>query len=541
MSVPSPFPAQAELKKPVCVFCGSSPGSLPLYTNASAAVGRALAEADIPLVYGGGRRGIMGVVSQACLKAGGYVHGIVPSALTERASEHTPAPSTPAGESSTSSSRNQSKEGQGEDMLADGYDEKFTTDVVGSMHERKLKMAKISQGGFIVLPGGYGTFEEALEMITWNQLGIHRLPILILNIGNFYTHLYAQFLSSVEAGFIAPNNLSLLKLVDLEGGEKANSDESKAEEWGKAALKALDEWELAEETGYGLDWSLKEKRAGGDESKLNAESSESNSISNIRLPEAIFTTIRYTSPCTTKPTTPITKESLPLLKLHFERLKEAFEYLSRRDGKDKWGNWPGEETIWEELKRDIEIMEKKSPGDFRVRIVIHPGGRIEINLIPAPKDAGLFKLLPTTSRSETQRPIILDPEITQVEQETSDEIDLRLYKTTNRTMYDEAFTRGDLVSPEIHPEVMLHTNQYILETTTSNIAILLPKQEKWLTPKLSNDKKPFLNGVMRRYLLQQGIIEEADITLETLNRVKIENSRIIGFNGLRGVWEGELL
>lgn len=105
-------------------------------------------------------------------------------------------------------------------------------------------MAKLSTGGFIVLPGGYGTLEEALEMITWNQLGIHRLPIIILNIGNFFTHLYKQFENSVEAGFIAPSNLSLLRLVDLEGGEEANIDETRADEWGQAALKALKEWSV---------------------------------------------------------------------------------------------------------------------------------------------------------------------------------------------------------------------------------------------------------------------------------------------------------
>lgn len=140
-------------------------------------------------------------------------------------------------------------------------------------------MAKLSTGGFIVLPGGYGTLEEALEMITWNQLGIHRLPIIILNIGNFFTHLYKQFENSVEAGFIAPNNLSLLRVVDLEGGEEANIDETRADEWGQAALKALKEWSVGvsnfsfwraripahvsfqEDVGYNLNW--KEEGNGG--------------------------------------------------------------------------------------------------------------------------------------------------------------------------------------------------------------------------------------------------------------------------------------
>ncbi|WVW82973.1 hypothetical protein I302_104989 [Kwoniella bestiolae CBS 10118] len=528
MSVPSPFPTQAELKKPVCVFCGSSPGKLPLFTNASVAVGQALAKNGIPLVYGGGRRGIMGVVSQSCLKAGGYVHGIVPAALTERASEHTPAPGTPA-----PSSSGKSKEGQGEDVLSEEQGEKFTTDVVGSMHERKLKMAKISQGGFIVLPGGYGTFEEALEMITWNQLGIHRLPILILNIGNFYTHLYNQFLSSVEAGFIAPSNLSLLKLVNLEGGEGANGDESRAEEWGQAAIKALDEWELAAESGYGLDWEVKEKRSA--------------STSKMR-PEAIFTTLRYTSPTST-PTLPVQKELLPLLNLHYERLREAFDHFSRKFGNNRWGIWPGEERIWDELTESIESAERSKSGDYRVRVVIHPGGRVDVQCVSAPKDAGPFTFLPSFTLPSTRRPVILDPEDTlinsQSQSDPSDEVDLRLYKTLNREMYDTAYERGGrLVNPSIHPEVILHTPTHLLETTTSNLAILLSSPNshpnKWITPKLSGES-PFLNGVMRRYLLRKGVIEEGEVTVEMIRQIRKNGGRIIGFNGLRGVWEGELI
>ncbi|WWC69351.1 uncharacterized protein I206_103290 [Kwoniella pini CBS 10737] len=526
MSVPSPFPAQADLKKPVCVFCGSSPGNQPLYTNASAAVGQALAKANIPLVYGGGRRGIMGVVSQACLQAGGYVHGIVPQALTERASEHTPAPGTSSG--------SQSKEGQGEDVLGDGFGGTLTTDVVGSMHERKLKMARLSQGGFIVLPGGYGTFEEALEMITWNQLGIHRLPILILNIGNFYTHLYNQFLSSVEAGFIAQSNLSLLKLVNLEGGESANADESQAGDWGKAALKALDEWDLAEGTGYSLNWDLKERRAGGDESTLEAESSL------VKAPESIFTTLRYTSPRNI-PTLPIRQDSLPLMDLHFERLKEAFEYFTQRDGQERWGVWPGEDVIWQSLQKALEVKERAGAGDYRVRIVIHPGGKVDVQCPDAPKDAGPFAFLPSASRSAIRRPVVFDQEITDISLESSDQIDLRLHKTTNREMYDEAYARGQTIVPSnIHPEVILHDGINILETTTSNIAIKCSNSDEWITPKL-NKNQPFLNGVMRRYLVAKGIIQEGEVTIDMIRKVKSENGRLIGFNGLRGVWEGEIL
>jgi hypothetical protein len=149
--------------------------------------------------------------------------------------------------------------------------------------QRKLKMAQYSTGGFIVLPGGYGTFEELMEMVTWNQvntlqkvlpymatscrvaddqLGIHKLPVIVVNgeltpsmaiddraeantsVGNFYTPMVALLEGGVSAGFIAPQNLSLLKVVDLEGGAEANADDSKADQWGAAVLKALKEWSL---------------------------------------------------------------------------------------------------------------------------------------------------------------------------------------------------------------------------------------------------------------------------------------------------------
>jgi predicted Rossmann-fold nucleotide-binding protein len=161
--------------------------------------------------------------------------------------------------------------------------------------QRKLKMAQISTGGFIVLPGGYGTFEEALEMITWNQLGIHKLPVIILNsesesrisrgtlaqskrlflsewsdgddaivmrrmvamqwlsqgwrlistVNNLFTPLRKLFEDASESGFINPENLSLVSIVDLPEGEAANADESKAGEWGAAAVKALRDWSVS--------------------------------------------------------------------------------------------------------------------------------------------------------------------------------------------------------------------------------------------------------------------------------------------------------
>ncbi|WVF72080.1 hypothetical protein IAT40_006892 [Kwoniella sp. CBS 6097] len=615
MSVPSPFPADKGLKKPVCVFCGSSPGKLKLYTIASESVGKALANESIPLVYGGGRRGIMGVVSQACLQAGGYVHGIIPRALTERASENTPAPGGNAASSSSGSSTTNatnanaaSQEGTGETILTDESEGRFTTDIVGSMHERKTKMAKLSQGGFIVLPGGFGTFEEVLEMITWNQLGIHRLPILILNIGDFYTHLKLQLDKAVEAGFISAANLTLCHIVNLAGGEddSLNSDESRAGEWGQAAIKALKDWQFAEDTGYGIDWELKEQRAGGDESIPNNKSADtpsspagtsSNRQSIVqkttpKKPEALFTTLRYISPLLNHPTIPVEKSSIPLLGYHIQRLREAHAHFRGRDGANAWGEWMGDESVWQDLKVALEEKEREVRGDWRVRVVLHPGqrSRLEIQVVPAPKDAGPFQLLPDTSspkaspgpglgpgpelgQQRSRRPLVLDPVDTDLSLESNGELDLRLYKTTDRGMYDEAHARGGaLLSPDLHPEVLLHTSTRILETTTSNIAVLptVPPANlsdsgtdssptrKWLTPRLRStnanercdedeeDQEKgrggiFLNGVMRRYLLENGIIQESDITVDQLLQIWRDGGRIIGFNGLRGVWEAELV
>lgn len=139
-------------------------------------------------------------------------------------------------------------------------------------------MAQVSTGGFIVLPGGYGTFEEAFEMITWNQLRIHQLPVVILNgtlfssalptptstsyhtlqssrtVDNFYTPLRDLVESAAKSGFINPENLSLVKIVDLDG-EGGNSDESRAEEWGGAAIKALKEFTFSVRPVSSLPWT----------------------------------------------------------------------------------------------------------------------------------------------------------------------------------------------------------------------------------------------------------------------------------------------
>lgn len=145
----------------VCVFCGSSPGARPDYIEVAKDVGKAIADTKSwRLVYGGGGRGCMGAVSASALQNGGRVLGVIPKTMIQSAPKNHPT----------------SAEGKGVDML-NAEDEKSgraEMKVVPDMHTRKKFMADQSNLGFIGLPGGYGTFEEVFEMITWTQLGIHR-------------------------------------------------------------------------------------------------------------------------------------------------------------------------------------------------------------------------------------------------------------------------------------------------------------------------------------------------------------------------------
>jgi uncharacterized protein (TIGR00730 family) len=157
----------AELRS-VCVFCGSNPGTDPAYVAAAQAVGAALAERGIGVVFGGGRVGLMGALADAAQAAGGRVTGVIPSDLMAREIGHT-----------------------GIDDLR----------VVGSMHERKALMAELSDA-FVALPGGIGTLEELFEVYTWAQLGIHAKPIGLLDVAGFYAPLAAFLDQLVEHGFL---------------------------------------------------------------------------------------------------------------------------------------------------------------------------------------------------------------------------------------------------------------------------------------------------------------------------------------------------
>jgi uncharacterized protein (TIGR00730 family) len=160
----------------VCVFCGSSRGAHPAYLEAATVTGRTLAERGVTLVYGGARVGLMGAVADAALNAGGRVHGVIPTALMARELGH-----------------------PGLTHL----------DEVGSMHERKARMAELSDG-FIALPGGAGTLEEVAEIWTWAQLGLHAKPIGFLNVAGYFDHLFAFVDHAVAEAFITPVNGDML-------------------------------------------------------------------------------------------------------------------------------------------------------------------------------------------------------------------------------------------------------------------------------------------------------------------------------------------
>ena len=166
--------------KRVCVFCGSSIGNNRAYTEYAVTLGKLLAAKNIGLVYGGGHVGLMGVIADAVLAAGGEVTGVIPHALDDREIAHP--------------------------GLTD-------LRIVDSMHTRKAMMAELSDA-FIAMPGGVGTFEEIFEAITWTQLGVHRKPCGFLNVGGFYTPLIAFIDQAVSEGFIKPVHRSMIVVDD---------------------------------------------------------------------------------------------------------------------------------------------------------------------------------------------------------------------------------------------------------------------------------------------------------------------------------------
>ena len=165
-----------DLKGKICVFTGSRPGARPEYAEAARRLGRALAERNYGLVYGGGKVGLMTVIADTMLAMKGHVTGVIPGALVTKEVAH-----------------------RGLSELR----------IVESMHERKAVMAELSDG-FIAMPGGIGTMEEFFEVLSWAQLGIHNKPCALLNAGGYYQPLINFLDHAVTEDFLKPKHRSLL-------------------------------------------------------------------------------------------------------------------------------------------------------------------------------------------------------------------------------------------------------------------------------------------------------------------------------------------
>jgi uncharacterized protein (TIGR00730 family) len=175
--------------KTVCVYCGSSPGRSPAFLEAARALGHEIARRDIRLVYGGATVGLMGEVARSVLDEGGKVTGVIPQALADQEV---------------------------------AFKELDNLIIVNGMHERKARMIELSDG-FIAMPGGFGTFDEFFEVLTWAQLGMHAKPCGMLNIDNYYNGLQTFLDHAVQEMFIhaphremvlsAPSPVGLLDLM----------------------------------------------------------------------------------------------------------------------------------------------------------------------------------------------------------------------------------------------------------------------------------------------------------------------------------------
>jgi len=166
--------------KSLCVYSGSSPSPDPAYEAEIRAFGKELAARGVRLIYGGASRGLMGALADEVLKAGGKVVGVIPKQLEGREAAH-----------------------RGLTELK----------VVGSMHEREQMMFDLSDG-FVAFPGGFGTMEEIIEMITWKQMGIHGKPIVVANIGGYFDALLRQFEIAIEKKFARKEDRILFAVAE---------------------------------------------------------------------------------------------------------------------------------------------------------------------------------------------------------------------------------------------------------------------------------------------------------------------------------------
>jgi uncharacterized protein (TIGR00730 family) len=190
----------------VCVYCGSSAGFDPIYADAAHAVGTMLVDHDLRLVYGGGSVGLMGIVADTVLENGGEVIGVIPRGLFTKEIAH-----------------------PGLTHLHE----------VDSMHARKQLMYELADA-FVALPGGFGTLEELAEITTWAQLGLHRKPIALYDVDDFWSGLVAVLDRAVNEGFLRPENRALLTRVA--------STAELLDELRRPRPPVVDKWLAAEET-----------------------------------------------------------------------------------------------------------------------------------------------------------------------------------------------------------------------------------------------------------------------------------------------------
>ena len=164
----------------ICVFCGSSTGKNSTYKGAAVDLGRLLAQKNLRLIYGGGNIGLMGEIAQSVIQGGGSAIGVIPQFLVEK------------------------------ELV---YDKLTEIRVVDTMHERKATMAELADA-FIAMPGGFGTLEETVEVLTWAQLGLHEKPIGLLNIDGYYSHLNHFFDHMIAEGFLMGAYKDMLLVED---------------------------------------------------------------------------------------------------------------------------------------------------------------------------------------------------------------------------------------------------------------------------------------------------------------------------------------
>jgi len=171
------MPSENDPPRHIAVYCGSADGNSPAFRAEAAALGQAIGAAGLGLIYGGATAGLMGAVADSALAAGASVVGVLPGVLS------------------------------GKEIAHSGL---TRLELVETMHQRKARMAELADA-FLILPGGYGTLEELLEIVTWAQLRLHSKPVILINTANYWNGLFAFLDSAVAAGFLKPQNRALLQ------------------------------------------------------------------------------------------------------------------------------------------------------------------------------------------------------------------------------------------------------------------------------------------------------------------------------------------